>query len=178
MCWQRWISAFVGVLLVGSAACGGGGGRQLATEADDLVRAIARSQDVDESAVRSALRSAARNDAEELALARQWKAELPASGVPSLTALMERIDTGTAEARRALLAAGCGAVIEYVRTGQAPDIRTFLASYLQGQLLGQIPTYQVQQMIDEFEALFNEAAAGQWDYVDTRLTLMRYQYCR
>ena len=76
--WSEILSAVcMAFFLLGLAGCGG-------NALDDLVRAISKSQAVDESTVRSALQRAATTEDEQLKLAKQWDASLPDRQLPDV----------------------------------------------------------------------------------------------
>lgn len=141
---------------------------------DDVVRSIARSQQVDEALVRNALRSEAGGTDEQLRLARQWERELRPQPLPDLAPYLDDL---AEHAREQLAAAACEAVLDAVRDGEVPNGAYFVQQYLTSLVTDAIPGSDLQGIADEFDTLYPQASDGDLTALDVRLTIMKYQYC-
>ena len=141
---------------------------------DDAVRAIARTQQVDEATVQQALRRAASSEDEQLQLARQWEQELPQQSIPNLSSTWDDLAT---EVRAQVKSATCSALVDIARDQVVPSGDQFVSSYLGDIATGSLPYSEVQALIDAFDELWADAYAGTLTSYDIRLTLMELQYC-
>lgn len=141
---------------------------------DDVVRSISRTQQVDENTVRTALRQAASSEEEQLGLARQWEADLPAQPIPNLSSTWGDLATGVREQVRS---ATCSALIDIARDQKVPSGDEFVSTYLGNIATGSLPYSEIQQLIDAFDGLWQDAYAGTLTSYNIRLTMMELQYC-
>lgn len=166
--WSEVLSAVcLTYCLLALAGCGG-------NELDDLVRAISKSQAVDENTVRSALRREATTEDEQLKLAKQWNDTLPAQELPDVDSILDDL---AKYGHDQLKSATCSALIDIAQTGQVPSGQQFVTNYLTGLFSGGLPQAELQALVDTFDELWVSAAAGTLTGLDIRLTLLELQYC-
>lgn len=166
---------FVGICCLVFAAtttsCGG-----KATALERAAAGVAKTQGVDESSVLKALRSVARSEDEQLALAKSWETNLPKSHLPDLTIAAKRFETFADKAQQELRSAACAAVIDIIQTRRVPSKEVFVRDYLQG-LVVNLTQSQLLEVAQTFENVWLDARRGDTSGVEARLTIMRYQYC-
>ncbi len=171
--WLRLLLAVVALVCAfGAAGCGGARGG--ASLLDEAVRSISRSQAVDESTVRAALQRAASTEDEQLRLAEEWAAALPSNELPNLNTVLDDL---ARYGRHELESATCTALFEMARTGEVPSGQQFVETYLSDLATGNLPEAEVASLIQTFDELWNDAAAGSLDSTDLRLVLLEIQYC-
>ncbi len=167
--WLRSLAVLITLVCVFvPAGCRGGG-----SALDDVVRALAKSQGVDENTVRTALQGAASSEDEQLTLARQWET-LPSRQLPDLNILL---DDMARYGREQLKSATCEAVFDIARTGQVPSGQQFVTDYLTSLATGSLPESELVELVDTFDQLWEDAAAGDVTSFQLRLTLLKIQYC-
>jgi len=151
---------------IGTAAC--------SSALDDVVRNISRTQQVEENTVRTALRQAASGEEEQLRLAQQWEANLPAQPIPNLSSTWGDLATAVRDQVRS---ATCSALIDIARDQVVPSGDEFVETYLGDIATGSLPSGEIQQLIATFDELWEDAYAGTLTSYDIRLTMMEIQYC-
>lgn len=154
-------------IVLGLAGCGG---RAL----DDLVRAISKSQGVEQNTVRTALQHAATTEDEQLRLAKQWNDALPDRRLPDVDSIWDDL---TRYGYDQLKSATCSAVADIARTGQVPSGEQFVDIYLAGLATGDLPQTEVHNLVGTFDELWRDADAGTLTGLDIRLALLEIQYC-
>lgn len=166
--WFRLLAAVsILVCLFGTAGCG-------RSALDDVIRAISRSQAVDESTVRTALQEAALTEGEQLTLAREWADTLPSQELPNLDNVL---DDMARYGREQLKSATCQALTEMASTGQVPSGEDFVRNYLDDVATSDLPEAELESLVQTFDDLWSEAAAGTLTSTDVRLALLEIQYC-
>ncbi|MDO8361750.1 MAG: hypothetical protein Q7V88_02550 [Actinomycetota bacterium] len=152
------------------------GTQTAARSVDDIARAIARSQAVDEVDVMVALQKYASTEDDMRRLALTWERSLPDQPIPNIS-LVTVIDELSVAASESLRGAACQVVIDVLSGDPVPTGQQFVENYVAGFVLDQLPEGDIIGLAQEFDDLWNDASAGTLTYYDVRFTMMQIRYC-
>jgi hypothetical protein len=149
------------------------------SELEKAVASIAKAQGVSESSVARSLDDLVRgrSDAEKLAMARQMKAKLPVVQVPDLMARLKSVALTIDEDAKGLQSVTCSAVLDVLASGKLPTPAEFVESYVKHRLGQYVPEIKFAGIAEEWQKLYDDAAAGELTAARFRLSLMQHQYC-